>query len=152
MDDPPPAVDSGERAELKRLRREVAELRMDQEFPKSAAAFFTAVNTLPSTTLRGNDRGDQPHATRRGGERADQRRGIEGVEGDSLTHTVTRTMAVAQYRITSASTSGSITGSAIPMCTRVIVTRPIGLLARFQSSPWVTHRPHLGFAHSLLCE
>ena len=40
MDDPPAAVDESERAELMRLRREVAELRMDREFLKKAAAFF----------------------------------------------------------------------------------------------------------------
>lgn len=45
MDDPPPAVDADERAELERLRREVAELRMDREFLKKAAAFFAADNS-----------------------------------------------------------------------------------------------------------
>lgn len=40
MDDPPPALDTDERAELERLRREVVELRMDREFLKRAAAFF----------------------------------------------------------------------------------------------------------------
>jgi len=40
MDDPPPALDTDERAELERLRREVVELRMDREFLKKAAAFF----------------------------------------------------------------------------------------------------------------
>ncbi|MGV9712715.1 transposase [Gordonia sp. NPDC003424] len=39
MADPPPAVDADERAELERLRREVAELRMDREFLKKAAAY-----------------------------------------------------------------------------------------------------------------
>nr|WP_097186262.1 IS3 family transposase [Ornithinimicrobium cerasi] len=36
MDDPPAAVDVNERAELERLRREVAELRMDREFLKKS--------------------------------------------------------------------------------------------------------------------
>ena len=48
MDDPPPALDVDERAELERLRREVAELRMDREFLKKAAAFFAAENSNPT--------------------------------------------------------------------------------------------------------
>ncbi len=48
MDDPPEAVDVNERAELERLRREVAELRMDREFLKKAAAFFATENSNPS--------------------------------------------------------------------------------------------------------
>ena len=40
MVDPPGALDVDERAELERLRRENAELRMDREFLKKAAAFF----------------------------------------------------------------------------------------------------------------
>ena len=44
MDDPPSALDTDERAELERLRREVAELRMDREFLKKAAAFFATEN------------------------------------------------------------------------------------------------------------
>ena len=40
MDDPPAALDVDERAELERLRRENAALRMDREFLKEAAAFF----------------------------------------------------------------------------------------------------------------
>jgi transposase len=44
MDDPPPTLDVDERAELDRLRREVAELRMDREFLKKAAAFFATEN------------------------------------------------------------------------------------------------------------
>ena len=39
-DKPPPALDVNERAELERLRLEVAELRMDREFLKKATAFF----------------------------------------------------------------------------------------------------------------
>lgn len=45
MDDPPEALDVDERAELDRLRREVAELRMDRQFLKEAAAFFTTENS-----------------------------------------------------------------------------------------------------------
>jgi transposase len=48
MDDPPAALDIDERAELDRLRRENAELRMDREFLKKAAAFFVAENSKPS--------------------------------------------------------------------------------------------------------
>lgn len=44
MGDPPSALDTDERAELERLRREVAELRMDREFLKKAAAFFATEN------------------------------------------------------------------------------------------------------------
>ncbi|MGC5249655.1 IS3 family transposase [Gordonia sp. DT219] len=40
MDDPPPAVDADERAELERLRREVAELRMDREFLKKSSSLL----------------------------------------------------------------------------------------------------------------
>lgn len=47
MDDPPEAIDADERAELERLRREVAELRMDREFLKKAAAFFAAEQSNP---------------------------------------------------------------------------------------------------------
>ena len=49
MDAPPEAVDADERAELERLRREVAELRMDREFLKKAAAFFVAENASNQT-------------------------------------------------------------------------------------------------------
>ena len=49
MDDPPEAVDVDE---LERLRRENAELRMDREFLKKAAAFFAAENSNPSGRLR----------------------------------------------------------------------------------------------------
>ena len=41
---PPEALDVDERAELARLRVENAELRMDREFLKKAAAFFVAEN------------------------------------------------------------------------------------------------------------
>jgi len=40
----PAALDIDERAELERLRLEVAELRMDREFLKKAAAFFVSEN------------------------------------------------------------------------------------------------------------
>ena len=43
-DDPPPALDVDERAELERLRVENAELRMDREFLKKAVAFFVTEN------------------------------------------------------------------------------------------------------------
>jgi transposase len=38
-------LDFNERAELERLRAENAELRMDREFLKKAAAFFVAEST-----------------------------------------------------------------------------------------------------------
>ena len=41
---PPGALDVDERAELERLRVENAELRMDREFLKKAAAFFVTEN------------------------------------------------------------------------------------------------------------
>jgi transposase len=44
VDHPPGAVDADERSELERLRVENAELRMDREFLKKAAAFFVAEN------------------------------------------------------------------------------------------------------------
>lgn len=47
MADPPPALDINDRAELARLRQEVAELRMDREFLKKAAAFFASENSNP---------------------------------------------------------------------------------------------------------
>ena len=49
MDDPPPAVDFNERAELERLRAENAQLRMDREFLKKAAAFFVAESASNQT-------------------------------------------------------------------------------------------------------
>lgn len=52
MDDPPEALDVNERAELDRLRRENAELRMDREFLKKAAAFFATETTSPSGRSR----------------------------------------------------------------------------------------------------
>ena len=52
MDDPPPALDVDERAELERLRRENAELRMDREFLKKAAAFFVTENQHPNGSSR----------------------------------------------------------------------------------------------------
>jgi len=42
--DPPEALDVDERAELTRLRAENAELRMDREFLRKAAAFFATEN------------------------------------------------------------------------------------------------------------
>ena len=42
IDDPPGPVGEDERAELARLRVENAELRMDREFLKKAAAFFAS--------------------------------------------------------------------------------------------------------------
>lgn len=52
MVDPPEALDVDERAELERLRREVAELRMDREFLKKAAAFFASETSNPSGRSR----------------------------------------------------------------------------------------------------
>jgi transposase len=52
MADPPEALDVDERAELERLRREVAELRMDREFLKKAAAFFATETSSPSGRSR----------------------------------------------------------------------------------------------------
>ena len=50
MDEPPPAGDINERAELERLRAENAQLRMDREFLKKAAAFFVAENASNQTS------------------------------------------------------------------------------------------------------
>lgn len=44
MDHAPAAMDADDRAELERLRVENAELRMDREFLKKAAAFFVSEN------------------------------------------------------------------------------------------------------------
>jgi transposase len=52
MDDPPPAVDADERAELERLRRENALLRMDRDFLKRAAAFFASETSSPARHSR----------------------------------------------------------------------------------------------------
>lgn len=52
MEDPPEAIDVNERAELDRLRRENAELRMDREFLKKAAAFFATENSSSSGRSR----------------------------------------------------------------------------------------------------
>ena len=52
MADPPGALDVDERAELARLRREVAELRMDRAFLKKAAAFFATENSNPNERSR----------------------------------------------------------------------------------------------------
>jgi transposase len=45
-------LDPDERAELERLRRENAELRMDREFLKKATAFFVSENQHPNGSLR----------------------------------------------------------------------------------------------------
>ena len=52
MDDPPEAMDSDERAELERLRRENAELRMDREFLKKAAAYAGDVCQVAGSSSR----------------------------------------------------------------------------------------------------
>ena len=52
MDDPPAAADADVRAEVERLRRENAELRMDREFLKKAAAFFATENHPPNSGSR----------------------------------------------------------------------------------------------------
>src|SRR3954471_7255431 len=52
MDDPPAAMDVDERAELERLRRENAELRMDREFQKNAAPFCATESSTRGGCLR----------------------------------------------------------------------------------------------------
>ena len=52
MDDPPEAMDADERAELERLRRENAELRMDREFLKKAAAYAGDVCQVAGSSSR----------------------------------------------------------------------------------------------------
>ena len=52
MDDPPEAMDAGERAELERVRRENAELRMDREFLKKAAAYAGDVCQVAGSSSR----------------------------------------------------------------------------------------------------
>ena len=52
MDDPSEAVDADERAELERLRRENAELRMDREFLKKAAAYAGDVCQVAGSSSR----------------------------------------------------------------------------------------------------
>ena len=52
MEDPPGALDIDERAELERLRVENAQLRMDREFLKKAAAFFVTENASPNQSGR----------------------------------------------------------------------------------------------------
>lgn len=58
MDDSPAAVDTDERAELQRLRREVAELRMDREFLKKAAGPSSPRRTRTRAGVRGDRRGE----------------------------------------------------------------------------------------------
>ena len=45
MDDPPPAVDFNERAELERLRAENAQLRMERDLLKRSLAFWVKEST-----------------------------------------------------------------------------------------------------------
>ena len=52
MQDPPGALDVNERAELERLRTENAQLRMDREFLKKAAAFFVTENASQNQSGR----------------------------------------------------------------------------------------------------
>lgn len=53
LGEPPQApLDVSERAELDRLRNEVAELRMDNEFLGKAAAFFASKNTPTRSASR----------------------------------------------------------------------------------------------------
>ena len=43
-------LDEGERAELVRLRKEIVELRLDNEFLGKAAAFFAAKSAKPTSS------------------------------------------------------------------------------------------------------
>ena len=52
MEDPPGVLDIDERAELERLRVENAQLRMDREFLKKAAAFFVTENASQNQSGR----------------------------------------------------------------------------------------------------
>lgn len=65
MDDPPEALDVDERAELERLRREVAELRMDRQFLKNSGLL-------------------------RHGEQLEPERAFEMIEAEKATHSITR--------------------------------------------------------------
>ena len=60
MDDPPPAVDVNERAELERLRRENAELRMDREFLKKVRP-SSPRRPRARAGVRGDRRGEGHH-------------------------------------------------------------------------------------------
>ena len=51
-DSPPPALDVDERVELERLRTEVADLRMDREFLKKAAAYVGDRCQVPVSSSR----------------------------------------------------------------------------------------------------
>ena len=57
MDDPPGAIDANERAELERLRRENAELRMDREFLKKQRP-SSPRRTRARAGVRGDRRGE----------------------------------------------------------------------------------------------
>ena len=61
--EPPQALDADERAELERLRREVAELRMDREFLKKAAASSRRRTTRTATGVRSDHPDGAPRIT-----------------------------------------------------------------------------------------